>query len=948
MKTQIFLLSLIMLLLLPLSGLADSPTTKPMLRRNGVMHSAAVNRISGSADGRTFLTCSDDKTAKLWDGVSGQLLHTFHPPVGLGHEGKLFSCALSADGRLAAMGGWTSKDGLNNSIYIFNTSSKELVQRLTGLANVISDLEFHPNGTLAAALVGANGIRIYQAVAGRYREVARDTDYGDHSYNLAFDPAGRLASVSFDGYLRLYDRKFELIHKVKTRGGSQPFSLAFSPSGDKLAVGYFDAREVDVYDGRSLAWLHSPDVSGIGADDGMYAVAFDPAGSLYGGGSYSKVIDGEWWMMIRKWPAAGQGSFTDFKGGNSTIMDLKPLADKGLLMAGYQPDMASFSLNGQRRFYQAGELADFINYQFKYFSVNRDGSRVSFKPKGQAAMVFDLKNRELRQSTTTFRLPKAQVGSTRVTDWEDSTAPRLNDQPTSFLRKYETSRAADISPDGDIVFGAEWSVYALTGNGTQKWRADVPGIAWAVKVAGDGRTVVAAHDGGELRWYRMSDGQLLLSLFVHSDGRRWVLYSPEGYYDAAPGADELMGWHINRGADQAAGFYPIGKFAKKYYRPDVIAAILKTCDFDQALDLANKASKKRQITADLEEMLPPDIIISSPENGQVFSKNEVVIRYRIKNPSGEKITGVKALIDGRPVGSRDIKRVKKEGKQTMRLNLPSRDVEVTLIAENRFAAGNPATIHLKWQGAEEFVIKPNLYVLAIGVSDYKDKSLQLAFAAKDARDFAGVLAKQKNRLYRDVVVKVIADTDAIRGEILDGLEWILHETTQKDVAMVFLAGHGVNDDYGNYYYLPRDVDTNRLRRTAVAYADIKDTVSNIAGKALFFIDTCHSGNVLGKRRGVADTNGIINELTSAENGVVVFASSTGRQYSLEDRSWSNGAFTKAVVEGFSGKAAYRGDKITLNMLDLYISERVKALTNGRQTPTTAKPNTISDFPIAVK
>jgi len=54
------------------------------------------------------------------------------------------------------------------------------------------------------------------------------------------------------------------------------------------------------------------------------------------------------------------------------------------------------------------------------------------------------------------------------------------------------------------------------------------------------------------------------------------------------------------------------------------------------------------------------------------------------------------------------------------------------------------------------------------------------------------------------------------------------------------------------------------------------------------------------------------------------------------------------VEGFSGKAAYRGDKITLNMLDLYISERVKALTNGRQTPTTAKPNTISDFPIAVK
>lgn len=36
------------------------------------------------------------------------------------------------------------------------------------------------------------------------------------------------------------------------------------------------------------------------------------------------------------------------------------------------------------------------------------------------------------------------------------------------------------------------------------------------------------------------------------------------------------------------------------------------------------------------------------------------------------------------------------------------------------------------------------------------------------------------------------------------------------------------------------------------------------------------------------------------------------------------------------------------MLDLYISERVKELTGGRQTPTTVLPNTVPDFPIALK
>jgi hypothetical protein len=55
------------------------------------------------------------------------------------------------------------------------------------------------------------------------------------------------------------------------------------------------------------------------------------------------------------------------------------------------------------------------------------------------------------------------------------------------------------------------------------------------------------------------------------------------------------------------------------------------------------------------------------------------------------------------------------------------------------------------------------------------------------------------------------------------------------------------------------------------------------------------------------------------------------------------------VDGINGKADYTGTgKISINMLDLYISETVKTLTNGKQTPTTTKPQTVPDFPIAVK
>jgi uncharacterized caspase-like protein len=106
---------------------------------------------------------------------------------------------------------------------------------------------------------------------------------------------------------------------------------------------------------------------------------------------------------------------------------------------------------------------------------------------------------------------------------------------------------------------------------------------------------------------------------------------------------------------------------------------------------------------------------------------------------------------------------------------------------------------------------------------------------------------------------------------------------------------------------------------------------------------------MGTRRGAADVTAMVNELASAENGTVVFASSTGNQYALEDKAWGNGAFTKALVEGIDGKADYGGKgRITINMLDLYLSERVKELTKGKQTPTTTKPQTIQDFPVAMK
>ena len=90
-----------------------------------------------------------------------------------------------------------------------------------------------------------------------------------------------------------------------------------------------------------------------------------------------------------------------------------------------------------------------------------------------------------------------------------------------------------------------------------------------------------------------------------------------------------------------------------------------------------------------------------------------------------------------------------------------------------------------------------------------------------------------------------------------------------------------------------------------------------------------------------------NELKAAENGIVVFTSSTGNELSQEKDEWNNGAFTKALVEGLRGAAARRRlPVIMISDLQGYVSRRVKELTSGNQRPMMAMPKTVEDFPIA--
>jgi len=109
------------------------------------MHTSRINHISVDRAERLALTCSQDRTARLWELPTGRLLRVLRPPIGRGKEGELDGCSLSPDGMLAAVGGWTGAEwDRSDSVYIFDTATGRMAHRLTGSTDVIQDLSFPP------------------------------------------------------------------------------------------------------------------------------------------------------------------------------------------------------------------------------------------------------------------------------------------------------------------------------------------------------------------------------------------------------------------------------------------------------------------------------------------------------------------------------------------------------------------------------------------------------------------------------------------------------------------------------------------------------------------------------------------------------------------------------------------------------------------------------------
>ncbi len=541
------------------------------LRIEAGMHTAPIRRISVTADGNLLATASHDKTVKLWSLPDGELIRTLRPVIGLGDEGKMYSVVIDPAGEWVAAGGWTRTG--ENFVSIFDASTGSIIDHLGPLPNVIIDLAVSKMGDKLAAGLGGYGIRLWEKTGDGWALLSEDTDYGDRVNGIDFAADGRIATTSYDSAIRLYAPDGSLLKKAEALGGDQPFGIAFSPDGSQLAVGYEHAVSVEVLDAASLEVLYRPDVSNVSAGS-IFSVAWRADGALLAGGR--PTADGG----PHLWEDGGRGAMRSLDGPSTTLMDLAPLDDGSFLFGASDPCFGKFNPQAEKVLWRGPAMADMRNKLHGNFLASDDARSLWFGLAfgNEAPVLFDIGQRSLiPMEAHPDGLSSPDTTRLSIGGWEDTLEPTLNGHPLP-LAQYEYARSLAIAQDGSsFILGSDWWLWKFDANGQVLWQQAVPGTVWGVNLSQNGEIVIAAYGDGTIRWHRADNGDELLALFIHagaSNALDWVLWTPEGYYDASENGDSLIGWHINRGVENAADFYPAETFASIFKKPEKIDAAL--------------------------------------------------------------------------------------------------------------------------------------------------------------------------------------------------------------------------------------------------------------------------------------------------------------------------------------------------------------------------------------
>jgi len=433
----------------------------------------------------------------------------------------------------------------------------------------------------------------------------------------------------------------------------------------------------------------------------------------------------------------------------------------------------------------------------------------------------------------------------------------------------------------------------------------------------------------------------------------WLSITPDGYYQASPRGDRFLNVRVG---NTVSG---IDSYRSVFYNPDVVQARLQ--------GLPDPASKANITIQQVAAFTPPVVTINSPATFTTTNTANTNLSVNITDRN-QPLKNIKIFVNGRSIGRNELTAIKGDGLQPERTGLtvtgdrktvdfelpltldPGRNL-IEVVAFNGFSESvRLSPVEVTWNApAGQRPPLPNLWVLAIGVNNYDNPAQvggNLRFAVADAKKLVETFKAQEGRRYAKVNSLIIGNgepllptTDIIRRNLQ-----FLDQAGDRDVVLLFLAGHGVSAQGGKFYFLPKDAvvsgragNWNVDERRAISGDEITAVLEG-QGNRLLFIDACQSGGV--------DNNRMIRAMM--ESNAFVFAASQGNELSYEDAKWGggHGVFTYSILNALRGApAALAEGNVSVRSMSGFVSLEVPRQTQNRQNPR-VHSLLFADFPLA--
>ncbi len=910
-------------------------------------HGAAVRRLAVDVARDWVVSASDDKSARVWRLGSGEAVHTLRVPVGPGEQGRLYGAAIHpqrAEVVVAGTGLAPLPGGATEATaHVFALASGQWQASFRLCRCEVKRLAWSADGRwlLAAAAGAERGVHAFDPQgrpAGHFATLGDVYGLSVHpSQLLATDMAGRLLVFPLgEGGLGA--------PRMLPSPGPSPVSVGHSPDGRLAVVGHLSAQApaiVELAAGRTVRTLE-PRERGLDAGQLMTVAWSADAARVWVGGRKARGRD----YLLWAFEASTGEPLTATPVAADSILDLVPLPGGRVAFASFDGSWGVFDSQRARPIGPHRQSALAGAQQASAMLTGPDGTLVSWRLGSGVRLQIDLRLRRLATVETgvghgaRMRRGGAFSAELQVADARGFFTGfyRLAGREIR-LEPDETARAATFMPgSADAFVGTSRALQRVDESGQVLWRRAPGAEVNALVYANASERIITALSDGTVRWWHAASGEQLLAVLALPTGQ-WLAWTPEGYFDASAGGDTLAGWLVRPPGSARVEHHLLTRFRSAFRRPDLV---------DAALGIARAPRAAPALEAP--PLLLPPQLVARDERKAKSAGGPVSLPFALRGAEpGEARVSVR--LNGRPWAARVEMPARLDGEAAGRAEvvLPAGRHLVQLIAVDAQGTSAPLDFDVQVEAPpvpQEPGARPRLLVLAVGVSEYAERSLNLGLAAKDAADFRAALARLGGKRYRAVTTRLVVDQEATRMAVLQHLAWLATEATSDDVVIVFLAGHGAHDDEGRYHFITHDGDIARLAQTAVSEGELRGALAAIRGRIVLFADTCHAGSVTTTHAAVLsrDHARLADELRAPENGVIVLASSARSEESLEVRSLGNGVFTKAVVEGLAGRAdLLRRGEITVKGLDYYVASQVAAMTKAAQNPVSLIPPGMPDF-----